>query len=268
MHQVRSTGTAWERCLSDYAYTRELAITGWAWEYLRRNKAYQCDVRLNRASHPVAIPHVSGATLFRLRRRLLVAEHWGLTFFIDPTKTALQVSPFWLPHLVTHLAHCETTTANDNEDETLSLAAFAGQRSVLVTHNHEQISFRHGLRCADLVMTQGTFLGEKCVVSFHHKGLNSISRHAETLKTLQHLNVASVNLAPQIASTDSKYRDYLVALDGHLAGRSYRDIAEVLYGRDRVGKHWTYDTRWMKSKVRRAVERGIALMNGGYRALL
>ena len=70
------------------------------------------------------------------------------------------------------------------------------------------------------------------------------------------------------AGADSKYLDYLIALDGHLAGRSYRDIAEVLYGKERVGSHWTDDTRWMKSKVRRAVERGIALMNGGYRELL
>jgi hypothetical protein len=67
---------------------------------------------------------------------------------------------------------------------------------------------------------------------------------------------------------DSKYFDYLVALDGHLAGRSYRDIAEVLYGTDRIGSYWTDDSRGYKSKVRRAVACGLALMNNGYRDLL
>ena len=67
---------------------------------------------------------------------------------------------------------------------------------------------------------------------------------------------------------DGKYFDYLIALDGHLAGRTYRDIAEVLYGADHVGPYWTDDSRGYKSKVRRAVERGVALMNGAYRELL
>lgn len=72
----------------------------------------------------------------------------------------------------------------------------------------------------------------------------------------------------QAAISESKYLTYLIALDGHLEGRTYREIAEVLLGKDRVGTHWTDETRWMKSRVRRAVERGIALMNGGYRDLL
>ncbi len=268
MHQVRSTGTAWERCLSDYAYTRELAITGWAWEFLRRNKDYQRDARLNRAGHPVSITHASGAMLFRLRRRFLAAERWGLSCFIDPFKTALQVSPFWLPSLVTHLAHCEASSINDDEEEPISLAAFAGQRAVLVTRNHEQVSFRHGLRNANLVVTKGTFLRENRAVTFYHKGLNSVSRHAETLRVLAQMMTVQSASQPLVASTDCKYRDYLVALDGRLEGRSYRDIAEVLYGRDRIGDSWTLDTQGLKSKVRRAVECGLDLTNGGYRALL
>ena len=71
-----------------------------------------------------------------------------------------------------------------------------------------------------------------------------------------------------MGSADSKYRDYLLALDGRLAGRSYRDIAEVLYGSDTIGTTWADDTRGLKSKVRRAVDCGLALMNGGYRELL
>jgi hypothetical protein len=105
-------------------------------------------------------------------------------------------------------------------------------------------------------------------VTFQHDGLATASRQHETLTILRKLAYAAANSETGKATSDSKYLDYLIALDGHLDGRSYRDIAEILYGKDRVGTHWTDDTRWMKSKVRRAVERGIALMNGGYRDLL
>jgi hypothetical protein len=61
---------------------------------------------------------------------------------------------------------------------------------------------------------------------------------------------------------------YLIALDGHLAGRSYREIAQVIYGVERVKDVWTSESQFLKDRVRRAVMRGIELMNGGYRDLL
>ena len=268
MAQVLIKGTAWEKSLEDYAYTRALSSAGWAWEFLRRNEAYQREVRMNRAGHPTAIGHVSGSTLYRLRRRFIAAERWGLSFFCDPSKSALEVSPFWLSELVTHVAYCEAISANDNDEEPLSLASFTGRRAVLAGYNGELFLVTHGIRNASLVVTGGSIAVGANILRFYHKGLGSASRHAETLKILTYLFAEKTDVAPTLASSDSKYCDYLIALDGHLASRSYRDIAEVLYGADRVGATWTGDTQGLKSKVRRAVECGLALMNGGYRDLL
>ena len=57
------------------------------------------------------------------------------------------------------------------------------------------------------------------------------------------------------------------ALDAWLAGHRYREIAEGLFGRERVrGRSWKdHDLR---SLTIRLVKNGIALMRGGYRALL
>jgi hypothetical protein len=57
------------------------------------------------------------------------------------------------------------------------------------------------------------------------------------------------------------------ALDAWLAGNSYRKIAEGLFGKERiVGRTWKdHDLR---SLTIRLVQSGIALMRGGYRALL
>jgi len=57
------------------------------------------------------------------------------------------------------------------------------------------------------------------------------------------------------------------ALDAWLAGNNYREIAEGLFGKERVrGRSWKdHDLR---SLTIRLVQNGLALMRGGYRALL
>src|SRR3546814_5382401 len=57
----------------------------------------------------------------------------------------------------------------------------------------------------------------------------------------------------------------LQALDAILAGASLRDVGEGLFGADAVAD-W-YSDGGLRSKVRRLVRRGDALMRGGYRHL-
>jgi hypothetical protein len=61
-------------------------------------------------------------------------------------------------------------------------------------------------------------------------------------------------------------RDALIALDGHCAGATLRQIAAVIYGRRRVEEDWP--GKGLRQRVRRARERGLALCHGGYRDLL
>jgi hypothetical protein len=58
------------------------------------------------------------------------------------------------------------------------------------------------------------------------------------------------------------------ALDGALAGASYREIAEVLFGKTRTESEWHGSNSHLRDHVRRAVKRGEMLMNGGYRSFL
>jgi hypothetical protein len=59
----------------------------------------------------------------------------------------------------------------------------------------------------------------------------------------------------------------LRALDGHTGGASYRVIAEVLFGRKRIPER-AWKTHELRSRTIRLVQAGLALMRGGYRALL
>ena len=58
------------------------------------------------------------------------------------------------------------------------------------------------------------------------------------------------------------------ALDASLAGATQRDIAVMLVGSERVEADWRHPGQHLRDRVRRAVSRGHALMNGGYVVLL
>lgn len=59
----------------------------------------------------------------------------------------------------------------------------------------------------------------------------------------------------------------LRALDGSLAGASYRAIAEVLFGAERVARE-PWKTSSLRAQMIRLVVKGRRLMRGGYRDLL
>ena len=61
--------------------------------------------------------------------------------------------------------------------------------------------------------------------------------------------------------------ELLKALHGKLAGRKPREIAIAIYGARRVAAEWE-PGGWMRSRVRRRIERSTALMKGGYRKLV
>ena len=74
-------GPDWPAQLSDYDYLRVVGDADWAWEYLRRNPAYQRDHRLNRLASEEPIRHSRGLLLTRTRRRCRRAEAWDLYSF-------------------------------------------------------------------------------------------------------------------------------------------------------------------------------------------
>ena len=60
----------------------------------------------------------------------------------------------------------------------------------------------------------------------------------------------------------------LRALDGHLAGATYREIGEVLFGTSRVPTGAPWKTHDLRGRTIRLVRTGLKLMRGGYLDLL
>ena len=72
---------AWPKPLQAYEHLRTATMTDWAWEYLRRNPAYQAEARLHRRRGVVHRPFATGTVFTRMHARHVRAEAWGLCSF-------------------------------------------------------------------------------------------------------------------------------------------------------------------------------------------
>jgi len=93
-------------------------------------------------------------------------------------------------------------------------------------------------------------------------------RLTETEQLLRALLALSIAPDGRLTSQQlRRARHMLQAVDGHKAGASYRQIAEVLYGPERVrSEHWK--TSPLRANVIGLVKGGLAMIAGGYRQLL
>lgn len=89
----------------------------------------------------------------------------------------------------------------------------------------------------------------------------------ECLNSLMALGRPPKTLFPPEARS-RRLRFVLQALDGSLAGASQREIAEKLIGKPQVQADWKDPRDHLRDRIRRAIHRGHALMNGGYQDLL
>ncbi len=71
----------------------------------------------------------------------------------------------------------------------------------------------------------------------------------------------------KLRQQDSKIQEQLLVLDGHLDGKSHREIAIDLFGLEAVADEWSGES-WIRSLVRRRIRKSVTLMKGGYRGLL
>ena len=81
---------------------------------------------------------------------------------------------------------------------------------------------------------------------------------------------ATGQLDDRVSLDPRSHRLFMImrALDASLAGATQRDIAAMLVGSERAEADWRHPGQHLRDRVRRAVSRGHALMNGGYLTLL
>ncbi|MBN8463753.1 MAG: DUF2285 domain-containing protein [Dechloromonas sp.] len=227
-----------------YLFVLWLDALALSWEYLRRNPDYRLDW-LRHHRRPQAAQQA--------------ALRWGLRLLEDPALDARDAHPAWLP------GSDAVVQLYPDADPPPDAAAFAfwripGHKHLLHDGKALALIARSPGRCLRFALAPG--LEDGMAVAYAHRG----SGGGAAASARGH--------APGAALADAKPRPTpaallelhtLQALDATLAGASLREVGEGLFGAD-AAAGW-YSDGGLRSKVRRLVRRGDALMRGGYRRL-
>lgn len=263
-------GPPWPPLRGAYDYALALCRSDLAWEFLRRSPAYQRDYRLNCkgvAPAPRCL-HISPA-LTRVRRRARTVSAWGLLHaFVDPALSAPSSPICWLTTSAVPLLEATAHRTPRGACPDLDVRKLTSARHLVLGPAGEQHVL---LRDADAALTlrlHGSRVSLSPVsTSIVLRGLPEPDVVSTVLSTLAGL-VFRPNDSPHNSRDLLFLKDALIALDGRCVGASYREIAAVIYGWQKVRTAWSNHSRWMKDRMCRALAKGEHLRDGGYRKLL
>ena len=224
-----------------YLYVLWLDALALAWEYLRRHPDYRLDwLRHHR----------------RPESTQQAAHRWGLRLLENPALDARDAHPAWLP------GHAAVVQLYPDADPPLDATVFAfwripGHKQLLHDGKGLALIARSPGHCLRFALAPG--LEDGMAVAYAHRGGAVAPARSHSLGTALFI----VNSRPTPAALLELHT--LQALDATLAGASLREVGEGLFGADAVAD-W-YADGGLRSKVRRLVRRGDALMRNGYRCL-
>ncbi len=220
-----------------YLYVLHLDSLALAWEYLRRHPDYRLDWLRHRRRSQAAQE---------------AAQRWGLRLLEDPALDAREAHPAWLP------GHEAVVQLYPDADPPQDAATFAfwripGHKQLLHDGKGLALTARSPGHCLRFSLAPGVEDGMAVAHTYRGRGATHV------------LDTPAPMARPRPPPAALRELHTLQALDATLAGASLREVAEGLFGTDAVAG-W-YSDGGLRSKVRRLVRRGDALMRGGYRAL-
>lgn len=143
--------------------------------------------------------------------------------------------------------------------------------AILLTPDGSQhLLFHDAGQALQLVVSGASLFGPIRLLTdavFDRQNVRARLAALECLNDVRAIGKLPIRLLPE-ERRGQRLRLVLQALDGWLAGASYRDIAVALFGNARVEADWADPRDHLRDRVRRAIRRGRVLMDGGYRTFL
>jgi hypothetical protein len=196
----------------------------------------------------------------------------GSAPFADPSLTAEQGYPVWLPETGATRLTFLAQPVGDAAAERLGfrIPALGPVEHILIdVAGRHHVVLRSGAVSMQLIINGANAITSHVALGLSLRRPPDIGAFARALATLETLISARHGsagmLRPWTAQT-KRLRDALIALDGRRAGASLREIATVIYGRDRIERDWP--EKGLKQRLGRDLARGRAHCDGGYRDLL
>ena len=231
-----------------YLYVLHLDGPALAWEYLRRHPGYR------QAWHTQATD---------------AAQPWGLHALEDPALDAREALPDWL-----NARACAIRVIPDDdpapEASSFVLWRLPGRKQLQHDGRSLVLSARWPGCCVRLMLAPELHDGMPHAFAMRACREPCV-RYRDLANALDQLATAS-RCEPLAATrprpNPSALQALLIlqALDANQAGASLREIAEGLFGSTEVASGWHADSA-LRARVRRLVQRGRSLVDGGYREL-
>lgn len=238
-----------------YAYTETLTRIGWAWEFLRRNPAFQADLGSRPSQSSKEVSERSDL------------KRWGICFAESAARAVSKAKLFWDPQQCAHVL--PLTLGPSAYTELLTLKTV----SPIATLNSAQ--GRHILFCEGAWHLQvwarlEPQIDDRRILTDAVLSTSTFMPRLRSLACFNDLLCAGHLLGRYFPPEPRQYRMTAVlrCLDAILKGAAHRDIAIALHGRKRVDTDWGDPREHLRDTVRRALGRGRSLMNGGYLKLL
>jgi hypothetical protein len=255
----------------EFDYADTLSLPEWGWEFLRRNPDYRKSWENSKREFAVGESLSLGKVVEASKPRSALQD-WGCLYSSAPTLNARAATVFWQPELcskvlrmtalpISAAVSAEEFSWRDMACPSVLLRGTGHGQHVLFRDNGRTLQLAvHG---ADLrepvrlvvdgapppVFARAQVWSQRCFVDLHLTG-KLVPSHFQR-----------ETLSPRL-------KQVLRTLIGVQAGASHREIAQMLFGRERVAAEWCARGRPLRYKVRRTVHRGYDLMEGGYRKLL
>jgi len=177
---------------------------------------------------------------------------------------------FWSPEIASPALQALIEPAKSPGQANFALSRFAVDISILfdIAGRH-QIVFKSRRQSLLLTVTGTADLAGPARITFLTHGAEGAARAPRAFAAF------NACLSPQHKANHARRtttllrrRNALIALDGDAAGASYREISTVMFGVKDTAESWSSLNNPRKDQVRRALQRGQALIAGGYRKLL
>ena len=233
-----------------YLYALHLDGPALAWEYLRRHPGYRLTWHMQVTDAGAARP-------------------WGLRTLEDPALDAREALPHWL----NTRAHAIRVVPDDDaglDDCPFVFWRLPGRKALQHDGKGLVLTARWPGSCARLVLAPE--LQDGMPHAFAMRACREPRAHYRDMAVKLDQLTASCQVEP-MATTQPRpcpaalqTLHTLQALDASQDGASLREIAEGLFGTSEVAADWHADSA-LRARVRRLVQRGRALVNGGYREL-
>lgn len=264
--------TQFGRTRSDYVCCKGLTNSEWAWEFLRRNPDYKRSFIVSRSRLSQIARLKNGTPVMRPKGCQAGASDWALACFSDPGLSAVQTPVFWSQAALKHHAEAEAAIAEPDPPQA-DLDIFRDRISAAILEHRQGVSvlLRTPREAIDLQIVGANILLNPARLLFRIDGLNAVKSRAVTLLLLLQSvqTCTSGNTNPLPRHQRLGLLKALVALDCKQFGGSLQDTAIVFRALRLTRLSWsTIGDESLKKQVIRARNRGLKLMQGGYRTLL